>query len=94
MWVLVYLDEVESDLSVFHRIDDIRAVPSSRFYRLAEQLPHYDGAVRHVLTAAVAEAQQPQQQRGPLRAVPDISPSTLQAISDHPGFPGIEYAGG
>jgi hypothetical protein len=90
MWVLDYLEDVESDLSVFHRVDDFTALSSVRFYSLTSRLPHYDGAVRHVLTAATAE----ERQRPALRAVPDISPSTLEAISDHPGFPGIEYAGG
>jgi DNA-binding IclR family transcriptional regulator len=75
---------------VFHRVDDFRALGSVRFYSLASRLPHYDGAVQHVLAAALAA----EEQRPALRAVPDISPSTLEAISDHPGFPGIEYAGG
>ncbi|NUR24995.1 MAG: hypothetical protein HOV76_14695 [Hamadaea sp.] len=65
-------------------------MPSVRFYSLAARLSHYDGAVRHVLQAEL----QREQERPALRAVPDISPSTLEAISDHPGFPGIEYAGG
>jgi hypothetical protein len=77
---------------VFHRVDDFRSLGSVRFYSLTARLPHYDGAVRHVLLAAAEAEAEPQ--RPALRAVPDIAPSTLAAISDHPGFPGIEYAGG
>jgi hypothetical protein len=75
---------------VFHRVDDFRVLGSVRFYSLAARLPHYDGAVRHVLTAVVER----EPQRPALHAVPDISGSALAAMTDTPGFPGIEYAGG
>lgn len=38
-------DDVESDLSVFHRIEEMEAMPSPRFLRLACRLPAYAGAV-------------------------------------------------
>jgi hypothetical protein len=40
------MDEVESDFSVFHRVDDVHQLESSRFFKLAERLPFYQGAVR------------------------------------------------
>lgn len=81
-----------SDLSVFHRVDDWRELPSSRFFAWAERLPHYDGAVRHLL---MAEMQAP----APAAAYPAHRPvvedmSLMAAITDQPGFPGIEYVGG
>lgn len=48
-WVLEHLDPIESDLSVFHRIDDIDDVPMSRFIRLVAHLSAYSGALRITL---------------------------------------------
>lgn len=47
-WVLHYLEDVESDLSVFHRIEpeDIDSLDASRFFSLALRLMHYQGALR------------------------------------------------
>lgn len=41
-----YLDVVRSDLSVFHRVDDISLMPSHRFCELALLLPAYAGALQ------------------------------------------------
>jgi hypothetical protein len=46
-WVLDMLDDIESDMSAFHRVDDIEVMPAGRFFRLAARLPAYSGAVRH-----------------------------------------------
>lgn len=92
MWVLDHLEDVASDLSVFHRVDDWRGLPSSRFFLWAERLPAYDGAVRAVLMAEQT-ASAPAPARG-VSAHPSVDVATLAAISDHPGFPGIEYVGG
>jgi hypothetical protein len=40
---------VESDLSVFHRIEDPMALPGPRLMKLAERLPAYRGALAHRL---------------------------------------------
>lgn len=44
--MLRHLGDVESDLSAFHRIDDIWSMNGPRFFRLAERLPAYQGAIR------------------------------------------------
>lgn len=46
LWILDSLDEVRSDMSVFHRVDDIESLPAPRFWSFASRLPCYDGAVR------------------------------------------------
>lgn len=69
---------------------DPLALPSSRFFRKAARLGLRGGAV----TAALAEMRAAAGAAPVLSAVPEVSPSTLALISDHPGFPGIEYAGG
>lgn len=42
------MDDIESDLSAFHRIeaDDVDALSSHRFFQYAMRLMHYRGAVR------------------------------------------------
>ncbi len=52
MWVLTHLDDVESDFSAVHRVGDIHMLTSERFFRLAERLVHYQGAVRDMALAA------------------------------------------
>lgn len=97
MWVLDHFEDVVSDLSVFHRVDDWRELPSSRFFQWAERLPAYEGAVRAAFLAArAASATSPP--LGPagegVSEPPPVDVATLAAISDHPGFPGIEYVRG
>jgi hypothetical protein len=93
MWILDHFEDVISDLSVFHRIDDWERIPSSRFFAFAERLPAYEGAVR----AALMAKQVPTAASSPDREVsehPSVDVATVAAMSKHPGFPGIEYVGG
>lgn len=47
MWVLDYLDEIDSDMSVFHRVDDARTtMPPALYFGRAEMLPAYPGIMR------------------------------------------------
>jgi hypothetical protein len=55
-WVVDFREEIESDFSVFHGfrlgLDDILAqIEGPRFYRLARQLRHYNGAVNAAAAA-------------------------------------------
>jgi hypothetical protein len=47
---------VLSDMSVFHRVDELDALPAAVFLPRMVRLPLYDGAVRHALRR---EAEQP-----------------------------------
>jgi hypothetical protein len=47
-WVFEYLEDVRSDMSVFHRVDDMEILPVTRFLSFAFRLPHYQGAMRNV----------------------------------------------
>jgi len=53
-WYFVHLDDVLSDMSVFHRVDDIDAVPVSVFLPRMARLAIYDGAVRFALRSRPA----------------------------------------
>jgi hypothetical protein len=46
LWVLQFLPEVESDMSVFHRVEDITTMRADVFVRRAQCLMAYGGAVR------------------------------------------------
>jgi hypothetical protein len=81
---------------VFHRVDDPMALPSSRFFRMAERLHLRGGAV----TAARASSRTVEREEWSPPPAPVIAEGTasdiaaLAAMSQHPGFPGIGYSGG
>lgn len=91
MWVIDLADEIESDLSAFHRIDDPMSLDSPRYFRLARQLHAYHGAVRSALLVAVNRERE--QNGGAMPPTTDVSGAYLATISD-PSMPGsIEYDG-
>lgn len=97
-WVLDHLDDLASDFSVFHRIDDITTLPGPVFYRMAWRLPHYQGVMASRQMAAQQdgdEAPAPRRQ-GPApqrdqqdSGGRDIVPATKEAIQSHPELAGI-----
>jgi hypothetical protein len=74
MWVLDYRDDVESDLSALHRVDDMAAMPARRFFALVNRLGAYPGAVQLALSPAVAAL--PTQSGDSLEYTPD-APTVL-----------------
>lgn len=48
-----YVLDVESDLSVFHRVDDVDQLTIRRYLDLAPRLSAYEGALRRRLSADV-----------------------------------------
>lgn len=57
-WVIDRLQDVESDLSVFHRIRKPGRLTPQRFIDLAWRLAAYQGAVRHGITQEADDEQQ------------------------------------
>lgn len=45
MWVTEYEQDIESDLSAFHRIDDPMTIEGPRYFRLAARLGAYAGVI-------------------------------------------------
>jgi hypothetical protein len=81
------LDDVESDMSAFHRVDDIRQLPGPRFIRFAERLPHYSGAVRATLVR-MSEAEPAKEEQAVITAAEAATLPTL------PGMPALfEFSG-
>lgn len=56
--MLDYLEDIESDFNVFHRIDDIYSLPSRRFFSLVERLVAYPGVLRARLETEIQKHQQ------------------------------------
>lgn len=46
-----YLRDLESDFSVFHRVDDIYSMPAARFFMLAYRIAAYDGMLARRIQA-------------------------------------------
>lgn len=78
--MLDYLDDLDSDFSVFHRAD-FRAMPAPRMFALAYRLPAYGG----VMASRVAEMQREQEPE------PDDGtvPSDPHTLTTHPGLSGL-----
>jgi hypothetical protein len=67
--VLDVLGDIESDLSAFHRVDDMWSMDVARFWLLAPRLPAYAGAV-----AARMNAQRQEGTAPPMAARPAPTP--------------------
>jgi hypothetical protein len=82
-WVLNYLDDIESDLSAIHRIDNMWSMNGPRFFRFAYRLPAYQGAMR-----ARAETQAMEEEKSGRRR--DAVPVAAGELGRVEGFaPGV-----
>jgi hypothetical protein len=53
--VLDHLDDIESDMSAIHRIDNMYDMPPQKFFRFALRLPAYQGVMRARIEAEEAK---------------------------------------
>lgn len=77
--------DIESDLSVFHRVDDVDQLAISRYLALAPRLSAYSGALRARYSAPAAE-QGPATVRGvPLASdgLQDTPPEVVAQLKRH-----------
>jgi len=56
VWLVAHWDDVVSDMSVFHRVDDVAAIPIARLFLLADRLGAYRGAVHSAITLEAQRA--------------------------------------
>lgn len=91
--MLDHVDDIASDMSVFHRIDDVTTLDGPTFFRLAWRLPAYTGVMQ---ARAIAEsetsgpqsaAQQPFTYSAPARR--DVNPGTKATLMSEPAFQGV-----
>lgn len=87
-------DEIESDLSVFHRVDDWRSLSGPRLLRLARLLGCYAGALQARLAREQQATPVVQQVSTPASEAPRLDDvRDLVALTNQNGFAGFEYAG-
>lgn len=60
MWTQDYEDDIASDLSAFHRVDDPMSIDGPRYFLLAARLPAYAG----VMAARVEKLRQDEREAG------------------------------
>lgn len=92
--MLDHLDDIASDMSVFHRIDDVSSLDGPTFFRLAWRLTAYTGvmqarAVAESETSSPAQpaAQQPFAYGATARQ--EINPGTKATLMAEPAFAGV-----
>lgn len=97
LWVVDMEGDVASDLSVFHRVDDVQAMGSRRWAQLVSRLAAYPGVVQFRLKAeAMREQAAAEESDGavvqaprPVAAVaPVVAPQAPSAAPDSPGAAG------
>lgn len=93
-WVTDHIADLESDLSVLHRVDDMWSMPGAKFLRLAKRTVAYRGVMQARAQALMdADAQD----AGPVVAAPSRSPqrgvveidATPAAVASRPELAGL-----
>jgi hypothetical protein len=80
---------VESDFSVFHRVDDPYVLPAHLFVARLEQLIHYPGAVRARALAELERARVQDGLPGQGGSVQSDAQTTwVDDVTTHPAFAG------
>lgn len=92
--MLDHLDDVASDFSVFHRVEDITQLDGPSFFRLAWRLPSYRGAMREAVLREQDESPREQRQAPREASARGGSerrsvPATKTALTSDPAFKGI-----
>lgn len=81
MWVSENLEDVKSDMSAFHRIDDITTMSASTFFPRAERLGAYDGVIAFRAKVKNAEAQHAEQSAyAPTSGRAVVNPREIQSV--------------
>ena len=86
-WVVECWDDVVSDMSVFHRVEEVEAMSARRFFAFAVRLPAYSGAV----TARIAATMNPQVPAAPADAAP--APAVAEQPAGRTGVRAGPHAG-
>lgn len=85
--MLDYIDDIESDLSAIHRIDDMWGMEAPRFFRYAKRLPAYHGAMRARAERLAHDEQQRKERSG--IADREIIPVPAGELHTMPGLAGL-----
>ena len=83
--MLACLDDLASDLSAWHRVDDLTVLPVRTFLALVKRLHHYQGAWRATVVAAQEERGDVAVAHRPMYEVPDSPP----VVATHEALPSM-----
>lgn len=72
-WFFQHMPDVLSDMSVFHRVEDMDDLTASRFFALMFRLPFYSGAVSFALQQEFTEPASAAPQAPPAESMKDIT---------------------
>lgn len=89
MWVLQLLDDIESDMSAFHRVDDITTLDGPRFFKLAWRLSAYQGVIRARLSEQESSAEATSAPHGAGAGAVNWNPGTKATLQADPALRGI-----
>ncbi|MEV6648058.1 hypothetical protein [Amycolatopsis sp. NPDC051371] len=78
-WFFDHLDDVLSDMSVFHRVDELDQLPAAVFLPRMVRLALYDGAVRHAMRRAVEQPSEPAPVPAPTQPGQAAEPAPIRA---------------
>jgi hypothetical protein len=91
--MLDHVDDIASDLSAFHRIDDPSQLDGPTYFRLAWRLAAYQGVMQARAIAAREEQQPPSERPFEYSSQPagrsGINPGTRTTLQAEPAFRGV-----
>lgn len=90
MWFIVHIDDVRSDFSVYHRVDEIEHLPADRFLAYLHRLPVYGGAVAFLVHQEQQEPQRPAQPQE--TASPSQTRDVVELMRTDPLYMGLGTA--
>ena len=85
--MLTHLDDLESDMSVFHRVDDIESLSGPKFLRLAYRITCYQGVMaaqlaKHLTVVGTPAPEQEETQPVPPGDGQDLVRQVHQVLSN------------
>lgn len=88
--MLDHLDDIASDFSVFHRVDDLLALAGPVFFKLVWRLPNYAGVLQQRVLAEQQEGAGPSTASPSMRAqAGETNPGTQATLMAAPEFAGV-----
>ncbi len=88
--MLDHLDDLESDFSVFHRVDDIYAMDGPQFFSRAYRLSAYQG----VMAIRAQAGEQTVKVGSGVQPGEEVVPSTRSELTSNAAFKGLVTFGG
>ena len=93
MWVVDNLTDVKSDMSVFHRVDDIFRMAAHAFFSYAVRLPAYNGIIRRRIQAKADQEEAARRATSPVRSSQAATSTAPNQVPESVLFANLERDG-